>query len=140
MRYLKKDHGNFFVKKNIYSTTETYRRQNRILISYIKNYFSKVYFSVKNGVEVDRINGVDPMKMSTCIDNLSRAGGDNEEDFIPSGTGETLNQQLHRLTHKSGIVLFMKGNANEPKCKFSRAVMELLTSVKPDIIEDSEFR
>jgi len=58
---------------------------------------------------------------------------------IVHSVGETLNERLHRITHKAGIVLFMKGNPTEPKCKFSRATMELLKSVQGDLLECGDF-
>ena len=63
------------------------------------------------------------------------------EDFEPSGPvdTETLNEKLHRLTHKSGIVLFMKGIPADPKCKFSRATMELLKNVQSDILDNENL-
>merc|ERR1712168_1130446 len=54
---------------------------------------------------------------------------------------------LHRIIHHDSIVLFMKGIPQEPKCKFSRAVMALFKEVMPDlqfghfnILEDEEVR
>lgn len=36
-------------------------------------------------------------------------------------------RELDRLVNASPIMLFMKGTANEPKCKFSRQIIEILT-------------
>ena len=93
---------------------------------------------LNRGVEVGRVNGIDPVGLTQQVEKLAR--DDDDELELPSkSVGETLDQQLHRLTHKSGIVLFMKGNPKEPKCKFSRDTMELLKDVQPEIIENDQF-
>ena len=93
---------------------------------------------LNDGAEVGRVNGVDPVKLSELTQKLAQK---DDSDFEPSGPAnqETLNETLHRLTHKSGIVLFMKGIPADPKCKFSRATMELLTNVQSDILENKTF-
>lgn len=58
---------------------------------------------------------------------------------------ENLNEKLKKLTHQSKIMLFMKGNAREPKCGFSRQIVEILneTGLKYDsfdILSDDEVR
>jgi len=93
---------------------------------------------LNDGAEFGRVNGVDPVKLSEMTQKLAQKGS---EDFEPSGPvdTETLNEKLHRLTHKSGIVLFMKGIPADPKCKFSRATMELLKNVQSDILENENL-
>jgi len=91
-----------------------------------------------NGVEVGRVNGVDPVKLSGDVEKLAN-GVEDDDDVKVNKIEETLNEKLHRLTHKSGIVLFMKGNPLNPQCRFSRATMELLKDVQSDLIDSADF-
>ena len=43
---------------------------------------------------------------------------------------ESLNDRLKKLVNKSKIMLFMKGNPNEPKCGFSRQVINILNTTE----------
>jgi len=99
---------------------------------------------VKDGKEVTRINGVDPVKLSEQVEKLA-SGADGVEH---SGeVAETLNEKLHRLIHQDRIVMFMKGMPSAPQCRFSKQLMELLGEVDPgldfshfNILEDQEVR
>lgn len=91
-----------------------------------------------NGAEVNRVNGVDPAKLSNAVEKLA-AEHDFDTESIVATVGESLNERLHRITHQAGIVLFMKGNPIEPKCRFSKATMELLNSVQSDLINSGHF-
>jgi len=100
---------------------------------------------LKDGKEVSRINGIDPVQLSDSVEKL--ASGTLDVTPSKSSPKETLNEKLHRIIHKDAIVLFMKGIPQEPKCKFSRAVMALFKEVMPDlefghfnILEDEEVR
>ncbi|CAE7851877.1 GLRX3 [Symbiodinium sp. KB8] len=58
---------------------------------------------------------------------------------------EPLDHKLHRLTHQSDFVLFMKGSPEEPRCGFSAKAVELLNSAgfqysTFDILSDQEVR
>ena len=63
----------------------------------------------------------------------------------PNIAGETLNDKLIRLTTKDPVVLFMKGHPGEPRCGFSRKIVELLKRNNVnygyfDILSDEEVR
>lgn len=86
---------------------------------------------ISKGVEVARVNGVDPAGLNAAVAKFTSSSSPASEPTPKTNVeSETLTQRLHRLTHKSGIVLFMKGILSEPKCKFSRATMELLNQVQ----------
>ena len=58
---------------------------------------------------------------------------------------EALNEKLKRLVNQSKIMLFMKGNAKEPRCGFSRQIVEILNEAGEkydsfDILSDDEVR
>jgi len=42
------------------------------------------------------------------------------------------NARLKSLINAAPVMLFMKGSANEPRCKFSRAIVELMNSLNAD--------
>eukprot|EP00794_Sanderia_malayensis_P005454 gene5454-6136_t len=58
---------------------------------------------------------------------------------------DDLNTKLNKLIHQASVMLFMKGNPQNPQCKFSKAVIQILSSVNAtfdhfDILSDSEVR
>eukprot|EP00056_Hartaetosiga_gracilis_P002557 m.54986 g.54986 ORF g.54986 m.54986 type:complete len:216 (-) comp11104_c0_seq2:116-763(-) len=59
---------------------------------------------------------------------------------------KVLNDKLHNLIHSSPVMLFMKGSPEEPKCGFSRRMVELLNSAGAtvfghfNILADNEVR
>lgn len=74
-------------------------------------------------------------------DSESRTGGVSAS----TGLSETLTSRLERLVNSSPIMLFMKGNPDEPKCGFSRKVVEVLKQENVDfesfdILSDDEVR
>jgi Grx4 family monothiol glutaredoxin len=66
------------------------------------------------------------------------------KDMLPK-EGESLNEKLKRLINKSKIMLFMKGDRNQPKCGFSKQILEILNGFSYDyetfdILSDEEVR
>ena len=60
-------------------------------------------------------------------------------------TTVSLDDRLRALTHQAPVVLFMKGNAEAPRCGFSRQAVELLQQERVefstfDILGDEEVR
>mmetsp|Transcript_1227 Transcript_1227/g.1445 ORF Transcript_1227/g.1445 Transcript_1227/m.1445 type:complete len:328 (-) Transcript_1227:543-1526(-) len=58
---------------------------------------------------------------------------------------ESLNERLKKLIESSPVMLFMKGNPNEPRCGFSRTIVQILQEegIKFstfDILEDEDVR
>ncbi|CAI9755156.1 unnamed protein product [Fraxinus pennsylvanica] len=63
----------------------------------------------------------------------------------PSGLTAALTSRLQGLINSSEVVLFMKGKPDEPRCGFSRKVVDILTEEKVkfgsfDILSDDEVR
>ncbi|GAA0175520.1 reductase [Lithospermum erythrorhizon] len=63
--------------------------------------------------------------------------------FDSSGVGATLSSRLGNLINSSPVMLFMKGNPEEPRCGFSRKVVDILRQEKVnfdsfDILADDE--
>jgi Grx4 family monothiol glutaredoxin len=62
-----------------------------------------------------------------------------------SGLSSTLSSKIESLINSSPVMLFMKGKPDEPKCGFSRKVVEILGTEKVDfesfdILSDEEVR
>uniref|UniRef100_A0A1I7XMA7 Glutaredoxin domain-containing protein n=1 Tax=Heterorhabditis bacteriophora TaxID=37862 RepID=A0A1I7XMA7_HETBA len=97
----------------------------------------------KNGQEVDRVNGFQPSDIRLKIAQHSVL-------FIaphskPKAHDEDLNSRLKRLINSQRLMLFMKGNPEQPRCGFSRQIIEMLSGVNAifgsfDILEDEEVR
>ncbi|KHJ83272.1 glutaredoxin, partial [Oesophagostomum dentatum] len=72
------------------------------------------------------------MKDKEFVEKLPKKGGD-------------LNSRLKSLINSHTLMLFMKGDRNQPQCKFSRQMIEILNGVKADygtfdILKDEEVR
>ncbi|CAJ0589542.1 unnamed protein product [Cylicocyclus nassatus] len=71
-----------------------------------------------------------------------------DNDFVaklPKKQADDLNSRLKSLIDSHKLMLFMKGDRDQPQCKFSRAMVELLNGVKADygtfdILKDEEVR
>ncbi|RWS14383.1 hypothetical protein B4U79_15225 [Dinothrombium tinctorium] len=69
-------------------------------------------------------------------------------DTLPGNeqnSGSDLNQRLQKLINKSKVMVFMKGSADAPRCKFSRQLVDILSNINCkyesfDILEDEEVR
>ncbi|KAK9884622.1 hypothetical protein WA026_007462 [Henosepilachna vigintioctopunctata] len=85
----------------------------------------------RNGQQIDRIDGADPR---TITDKIK-----NHNDVEP------LEQRLKKLINRSKVMLFMKGNRTQPRCGFSRQIIEILNNTGSpyetfDILTDEEVR
>lgn len=93
--------------------------------------------------EVFRDHGIDTnaSKEVKVSESGSAEGGITES----TGLSSILTSRLESLTNASPVMLFMKGKPDEPKCGFSRKVVEILTQEKVefesfDILSDEEVR
>uniref|UniRef100_A0A0N4Z1B6 Glutaredoxin domain-containing protein n=1 Tax=Parastrongyloides trichosuri TaxID=131310 RepID=A0A0N4Z1B6_PARTI len=101
-----------------------------------------VFFN--NGKNVDRLDGFNPSALRNCITKLVTESL-GVADYEAPLKGEDINDRLKRLINKSRLVLFMKGDKQQPRCGFSRQIVELLDSVNADyttfdILQDDEVR
>uniref|UniRef100_A0A1I8ACJ4 Glutaredoxin domain-containing protein n=1 Tax=Steinernema glaseri TaxID=37863 RepID=A0A1I8ACJ4_9BILA len=97
----------------------------------------------KNGADVGKVNGFNPVELREAITKLSFVSGAPKE--AEPAAKEDLNDRLKRLINKSRLALFMKGNPQQPRCGFSRQMIELLKNVNADywsfdILSDEEVR
>ncbi|KAM1008586.1 hypothetical protein FF1_004966 [Malus domestica] len=93
--------------------------------------------------EVFRDHGIDTTDSAGA--KVTEAGSGKGGISASTGVSETLNSRLESLINKSPVVLFMKGKPDEPKCGFSRKVVDILVQEKVDfesfdILSDEEVR
>ncbi|KAA3679770.1 uncharacterized protein DEA37_0014555 [Paragonimus westermani] len=100
---------------------------------------------VNDGAEVHRVCGAKIAELTQLITGLHK--GWNNAVIKPSTTNAdtALNTRLSDLIKRSPIMLFMKGSASQPRCGFSRQMLELLNSYNVtfdtfDILLDEEVR
>ncbi|KAL3276538.1 hypothetical protein HHI36_011913 [Cryptolaemus montrouzieri] len=85
----------------------------------------------RSGKQVDRIDGADPRTITDKIKKYNNA--------------EPLEERLKKLINTSKVMLFMKGNRNQPRCGFSKQIIEILNNTGTsyetfDILTDEEVR
>ncbi|GBG82633.1 hypothetical protein CBR_g35003 [Chara braunii] len=122
----------------------------------------------QNGAISDRLEGADVPKMVGKVEELSRwrettsaaaareklagtesavvaNGGTPKATTTADEAAAQLNKRLEELVKSKPIMLFMKGSAAEPRCGFSRQVVEILEKEEVafstfDILSDQEVR
>lgn len=75
---------------------------------------------LKKGIVVDRVDGANAPELSKKVKQHSSATTDTA---VASGD---LNSQLKSLINTAPVMLFMKGTPDQPKCGFSRTIVQLL--------------
>ncbi|CAG8525346.1 7614_t:CDS:2, partial [Paraglomus occultum] len=78
---------------------------------------------------IERISGANAPALSDAVEKYAKASGVT----IPSSTYSKqptidLNSRLRLLLDSSPAILFMKGTPNQPRCKFSRQMVEILNT------------
>lgn len=99
---------------------------------------------IKNGKEVDRVDGVNIQDLSTKCRTLA-SGTITGVNGAATGDKTTLEDRLKSLINTAPIMVFMKGNPGQPKCGFSRTLVQILTDLGTpyktfDILSDEEVR
>lgn len=103
------------------------------------------FYATNNGAIVGKVEGANPAELSKLVKSLVE-GSDTfyeaEEVKLPV---VDLNTRLDGLIRTAPVMLFMKGNPAEPRCGFSRKIVELLQSNDVpfstfDILSDNEVR
>ena len=101
---------------------------------------------LQGGQEVGRITGADVPGLTSKVETLAGApagtGGTAAAAAIPAGDLDT---KLKRLVTQHDVMLFMKGNPDEPRCGFSRKAVGVLKDAGVefgtfDILTDEEVR
>ncbi|XP_038691668.1 monothiol glutaredoxin-S17-like [Tripterygium wilfordii] len=86
-----------------------------------------------------------PTIVETVKELAKENGASQLKSPVQHGLSEGLKKQLPQLINSHPIMLFMKGSPKEPKCGFSRKVVDILKKEKVkfatfDILSDSEVR
>uniref|UniRef100_F1ML12 PKC-interacting cousin of thioredoxin n=2 Tax=Bos TaxID=9903 RepID=F1ML12_BOVIN len=98
---------------------------------------------VKNSQKIDRLDGAHAPELTKKVQRHASSGS-----FSPSGSEhpkEDLSLRLKKLTHAAPCMLFMKGTPQEPRCGFSKQMVEILNKHNIqfssfDIFSDEEVR
>ena len=108
------------------------------------------FVMLSGGKEVGRVTGADVPGLTSKVEALAgaapttggAAGGGAAAAAAPA---EDLNAKLQRLISQHDVMLFMKGNPEEPRCGFSRKASAMLKDAGVtfgtfDILSDEEVR
>ncbi|CAD5117550.1 DgyrCDS6312 [Dimorphilus gyrociliatus] len=92
----------------------------------------------KKGTIVDRIEGANVPELTKKL----RAHVDTN---VAATQQLPIEEKLKQLINKEPVMLFMKGSPNQPRCGFSRTIVDILKSYKVkfghfDILQDDEVR
>ncbi|XP_012686522.1 glutaredoxin 3 [Clupea harengus] len=97
----------------------------------------------KSGEMIDRLDGAHAPELSKKVQKLAT------NTARPVGTGdspkEDLNERLKKLINAAPCMLFMKGSPQEPRCGFSRQIIQIFKDQSVqystfDILSDEEVR
>ncbi|CAB3235504.1 unnamed protein product [Arctia plantaginis] len=96
----------------------------------------------RNGIQVDRVDGADAAQISSKVKSHSSnkaASG----DIAPAP--QKLEDRLKALINRHNVMIFMKGNREQPRCGFSKTLIQIMngTGVEYDtfdILGDEEVR
>ncbi|GFY91864.1 thioredoxin family protein [Actinidia rufa] len=86
-----------------------------------------------------------PTVLETVGEFAKENGSSKVESQLPPGLSDGLEKRLQQLIDSQAVMLFMKGSPKEPKCGFSRKVVDILNEEKVkfgsfDILTNDEVR
>jgi len=90
---------------------------------------------VRSKAVVDRVEGFDALSVTQKCEKWSKVGTGaaqgpaSNEAFVPPALIE-LQTELDRLINASPVMAFIKGSPDQPRCKFSRMLLEVLAEEK----------
>ncbi|KAL5538443.1 hypothetical protein UlMin_042751 [Ulmus minor] len=79
------------------------------------------------------------------VKEFAKENGSSQVEIGKPGPKDALKKRLQQLIDSHPVMLFMKGNPDEPRCGFSRKVVDILNEEKVkfgsfDILSDNEVR
>ena len=109
------------------------------------------FVSLRGTELIEKLEGVNPAELNKLTKRLLELPAPTPSTVFaassaaPTANLDTLNQRLERLINTAPVMLFMKGNPDQPRCGFSRQIVEILqTNQIPfstfDILSDEEVR
>ncbi|XP_019162260.1 PREDICTED: monothiol glutaredoxin-S17 [Ipomoea nil] len=116
--------------------------------SALANKVSKIYGQITPGEPAAPASlgmAAGPTIIETVQNLVKNNGASQVESQAPSGLSDGLKTRLGQLINSHPVMLFMKGSPGEPKCGFSKKVVEILKNEKVnfgtfDILTDNEVR
>ncbi|XP_074597456.1 glutaredoxin 3 [Brevipalpus obovatus] len=95
--------------------------------------------------EYGRVDGCDNSQLMKLMKEAGFKNFPLQVRKFPEEGDNDLNSRLKSLLNKSKIMVFMKGTKENPRCKFTRALLEILNGIQAefeafDILEDEEVR
>lgn len=103
------------------------------------------FYSTNNKTLVGKVEGANPADVSKLVKQLvDGSTGSTVEAEEPAST-VSLQDRLKQLVSQAPVMLFMKGSPTEPRCGFSRKIVDVLNSSgitfsSFDILSDQEVR
>lgn len=102
------------------------------------------FIFIREEKAVDRLDGANAAELTKKVKLLSSIQV-GQPPQIPPAPKEDLNSKLKRLINTEDVMLFMKGSPAEPKCGFSRQIVDILNKANVkygsfDILADEEVR
>ncbi|CAG8661427.1 21292_t:CDS:2 [Cetraspora pellucida] len=107
------------------------------------------FIILKNGKISDRVDGANAPELTTTISKYAKATADPTIKYSSDQSKATrkvdLNTHLKELINSSPVMAFIKGTPSQPRCGFSRQIVEILNDHKVkfgsfDILTDEEVR
>ena len=112
------------------------------------------FVSLRGAEQVEKLEGVNPAELAKLAKRLADMPAPVPTSvFAASSTvtastatsTDALNQKIERLINTAPVMLFMKGSPEQPRCGFSRQIVEILQGEKIsfstfDILTDEEVR
>lgn len=100
------------------------------------------FILIKDGQKVDRVDGANAADLTKKVRAQASLA---PLPAAPKPPTEDLESRLKRLTHAAEVMLFMKGTPEEPKCGFSRQIIQILKDNNIrfssfNILQDEEVR
>ncbi|XP_025095704.1 glutaredoxin-3-like [Pomacea canaliculata] len=104
------------------------------------------FIFIKDKVQIDRLDGAKAAELTEKVGKHATAlPKQDPQPITGSSLAQDLNTRLKNLINSAPVILFMKGSAEQPRCGFSRQIVELLNqqNIKYstfDILADEEVR
>lgn len=92
--------------------------------------------TLQNKATVGKLEGADAAELTRRVEALLKEGGAGSASTGAAAAApaaaelpslQALTKRVERLVNAAPVMLFIKGSPSEPKCKFSRRIVELLT-------------
>lgn len=94
---------------------------------------------IENGAQTHQVAGADVPAIVAAVESFAGSSP------TPASSPADLPSRLRQLTTASPVMLFMKGSPSNPRCKFSRQMVEILNDQHVqfgsfDILQDNDVR